>query len=231
MTKAQTALTEVAPLQAALTAATEAGDLDRLRDIKATAAALQKGARARGMGISDENKAAELVLRSERAMGQVLAQLKVEGRIGPGLATKGLAPADRKGLTPDKVVNPDFIPLDSLGVTKHDSSLWQRLAALSDHDFEALLAAKRSSVERIAKVDFYRLAAAVTDDRPDRERVKAVQELLGDEQIVPNGFPEFKAAAEALDVTQLTVEDLMELAAIVKSLATAYNAEKARRQA
>ena len=42
-------------------------------------------------------------------------------------------------------------------------------------------------------------------------------------------FEKWVAATNALDVTQLTEEELVRLAPLIKALADAYNAEKARR--
>lgn len=69
------------------------------------------------------------------------------------------------------------------------------------------------------------------DDRHPPERVKAVQALLGaePESDADRAFARFTAAAEALDVSQLTEDELIELAGIIRSLADAYNAEKERR--
>jgi hypothetical protein len=63
-------------MQAALARATENHDLAALKDVAAMAAAFQTGAKVRNLGIEAENQAAELVIRTERAMGVELRSMR-----------------------------------------------------------------------------------------------------------------------------------------------------------
>lgn len=82
MSTPSTALVTTEPLKQALALATEAGDIKALKEVHALASALRKGAQARGMGLEAENQAAEVVIRSERAIGLAIGELKASGRFG-----------------------------------------------------------------------------------------------------------------------------------------------------
>ena len=64
---------------------------------------------------------AELKLRAERKAGEMLA--------GEGFGRHG---GDRK--------SSDTASLDGLGIAKHQSSRWQRIASLPEGEFEAYIA-------------------------------------------------------------------------------------------
>jgi hypothetical protein len=96
------------------------------------------------MGIETENTAAEIVVRAERKMGAELLRMKWFGERDPG---------GRGGLADRVSVN-----LSALGIPDQQSSRWQRLARLSDEEFDYEIARARDLDERIARVNFYRLA-------------------------------------------------------------------------
>lgn len=217
------ALTTIGPLQEALALATEAGDIDGLRDIAATATAFQKGAKARGMGIDAENTAAEVVLRAERALGRTLDIMSEEGL----RRTRG-ANVQRPtsvGSTATERAEGDNLPgLSDLGITPKEAHLWRTLAAIPESEFEARFATVRDSGARIAKVDFYRLVKGKPAQKPEAER-----DMHGDGYTsVYTAF--HKAALDVLKgIDQMPEDELRDLAATIKQLVTAYNAERARR--
>lgn len=163
-------LTTVSPEAQAIAVAVEAGDISALKDMSAMASGLQKAAKARGLGIENENKAAEVVLRAERGIGQVLIGIKERGGLVTGklgARTDDPAPSTKRSRRREPLRDPEQFPtLDSLGIKPNQSSAWQQLARLPDDVFEGLLASKRDSVERIAKVDFYRLAEPAREYTP-----------------------------------------------------------------
>lgn len=139
-----TALEQISIAQQAL------GEAKTLPDIKAVhdwAETLRAGARARRMGIEAENGAAEIVVRAERKMGEELLRMKLFGERDPG---------GRGGLADRGSVN-----LQTLGIPDQQSSRWQRLARLSDEEFDYEIARAREQDEGIARVNFYRLARAL----------------------------------------------------------------------
>lgn len=81
-------LSTIAPLRQALALATQASDIPALQDVRAMGAALQKGAATRGLGVTAENQAAEVVIRAERAIGAVLIELKAAGMFGKASSGK-----------------------------------------------------------------------------------------------------------------------------------------------
>lgn len=215
------------PLSQALAVATEEGDIDTLRDIAATATALQKGARARGMGIEDENVAAEVVLRAERAIGQALIALKEQGAYGGGKMGQYRAgqprraidmDAFRKDLEAGKVVT-----LDTLGLTGNGAANYQALAAIPDPEFEARFGAAKATGARLSKVDFYRLVKSKTPKTPTDEQAH------GDAYTPVTSA--FLKASDALLTSMATVpeDELRDIGYAIRGLANAYNESKAAR--
>jgi hypothetical protein len=273
-----TALVPTEPLTAALALATEAGDIAALKDIRAMGTALTTGARARGMGIEQENKAAEVVLRAERGIGQALTALRDEGRFlqggfkkapnldavvaasRAGAATvKELAAAsgvpenkiatllstsaafERAGDNRWRLVESEIerreavTTLSEIGVSNTDSSNFQRLATLSDEEFEALLDQARESGRRIAKTNFY---AATSQPKPRGEYERPETPLDTD-------FENFRRGAFGIlgweidangaegptknGLLSFPEDGLRQTALIIKALAAAYNEARSAR--
>lgn len=223
-----TALVERSQMRSALAVATAAKDFDALRDVASMATALQQGAKARGMGVEQENAAAEVILRAEREIGRGLLDQRAAGLIQP-----------RGGQRSQTVENlpsvKDLLP----GVHQQYVAWWQKLADMPDDEFEGLLAYAVTKQERIAKVDFYRVAAAKGSSAgtPTREKNEAIEDsgfvalrlgiyrLLG-WQVDEDG----KGAPTRNGLTQLPADQLAEVKTLVESLAAAYGeAVRARR--
>lgn len=214
-----TALTTIGPLQEALALATEAGDIDTLRDIAATATALQKGAKARGMGLEAENTAAEVILRAERAIGRSILAMRAEGQ----LAARGASPSQWTSRDATSVKTLADIGLGS-GTDRNRVAEWQRLAEVPDAEFEARFGTIRDSGARIAKVDFYRLVKGKPERKPEAE-----QDMHGDG--LSAAMQTFERACRAIiaNIPTLPTDELTMLATDIRELADAYSAERARR--
>jgi len=96
-------------------------------------------------------RAAELKLRAERKLGELLAETEknkgTQGRIQEHIAGG------------DIVQPPDDTPtLTDLGVEKHQSSRWQTVASLPEEDFEAHVAETKEKGEELTTARVYRLA-------------------------------------------------------------------------
>lgn len=220
-------------LQSALALATEAGDVDALRDVRAMATALGKGARARGLGIDAENQAAEVVLRAERAIGQTLIALADQGLRAKGggavlfdplRSTTGHgAQGALRGRMPS-----DLPTLKDLGINNARQAWeWQQVARLPDDQFEDMLEEFRSSAKRIAKINFYN--AVKPKPAPGwREVAHAPSEEGGGST---QAFVNFRRAALALieHISQVPLDEMTEVAALIKELANAYNVERMKR--
>jgi N6-adenosine-specific RNA methylase IME4 len=110
----------------------EARRVDEVREIADKAAAIMEYAR-RAKNHDMEVDAAEIRIRAERRYGELLAELKAEGRFGDGR---------RKTINPEVLfpnAAPERVTLAEMGVTPNFSSKCQRLAALAPDRFEAKL--------------------------------------------------------------------------------------------
>jgi hypothetical protein len=105
----------------------EAFAVDEVKDIRDKAIAMEAYAR-QARNTEAERKACEIRLRAERRCGQLLSELeKAKGAIEPGT---------NRGLTPSHAATASK-PLADLGISRTQSSRWQKLAAIPDADFEA----------------------------------------------------------------------------------------------
>lgn len=226
MTEPTIALAPIAPLQQALALATEAGDMRALKEVHALASALRKGAQARGMGVQAENQAAEVVLRSERAMGQRLADMLTAGlRRASGKQTGRGQGKEVASLPPtiDEV-------LSDAGIKATPPMLqgWRLLSEVPDDLFEQMIVASRERAERLAKVDFYRAA------KPDAKAQDARREVM-EAWHAEDATPAYKAFAKATHtltaggMAELPTDELAEVGGLIRSLVEAYNAAKAAR--
>ena len=93
-----------------------AHQVDEVKDIRDRAAALEHYAR-QAINTDAERRAAEIRLRAERKAGQLLAKT-----IKPG--------------QPKKETSSPTTLLSDLGITRDQSSQWQKLGALSQNDFD-----------------------------------------------------------------------------------------------
>jgi hypothetical protein len=119
--------------EAACRALAECKSLDEVKSWADKAAALQaygRMAKDRTMEVD----AAEIRLRAERRLGEMLAAQKA----GEGLAKPGAKPRANSVVTNDRIPT-----LAEAGISKDLSSRAQKLAAVPEDEFEAELAAKR----------------------------------------------------------------------------------------
>lgn len=228
--KREYALTTLGPLQQALAAATAAGDINALKDVAAMASALKAGARARGMGIVSENQAAEVIIRAERSMGQVLISLAESGTYGRGVA--GGLRHGPESKTAQQVADGTLLTLEGMGLKAHEAFRFRLLGALSAEEFEALLDAKRDSEERIAKVDFYRAATPVEPQQSSvaKQARKNLREALHSEDDIPQVVA-WLAATDAL-ITLTDAIPIAELSAVgqkATEFVAWFNAQKSKR--
>lgn len=214
------AVATIAPLKRALALADEAGDIPKLRDIAAMAAALQKGAQARGMGLNAENQAAEVVIRAERAMGRILAGVE-RAKTGPK--------TDGEGSIADGNLTPFRQAMEDAGITYlKQAAQWQALAAIPDDVFEAKFGAIKEAGNRLAKVDFYRLVKG--GEKIAREARKDIAEAMHADDATPL-LVQFRKVAEQVtnEMAQFPTDELPEVAGLIKGLADSYNAVRAAR--
>jgi len=218
-----TAVATVSAAKRALAEATATGSIDAIRDVAAMAAALQKGARARGLGIDAENAAAEVVIRAERSIGAILLTVPRE-KTGPKSGHKGV-----KGSTSKDSPTPFEEAVAAAGLNPKSAHQFQRIASLSDADFETLVEALRGRSERLARIDFVR-AATPKPDKVAQEARSAILEAWHSEDAIPE-VVKFVAAADKLvaHTDALPEEELRVVGEAVIRVRDWYNAQRAAR--
>lgn len=112
---------QLAALEHAQRVLAEVSTFEDIKDIRDKAEAVRRYAASAELGLALQNKAAELKLRAERRAGQLLARLNLSG-------------GDRRSSSSESQLS-----LDDLGINKHQSSRWQREAAVPNEAFEQLL--------------------------------------------------------------------------------------------
>ena len=151
--------TGLAKYDAARYALSVAVEVDEVKDIRDKAAAMAAYARQ----AQDKELlqwATEIKVRAERRAGQMLAEMELK----PGVKSIG------------NVAVPIPQTLDEIGISKNQSSRWQKLAAVSNEKFEeAVSAAKEVAGEvttaYLLKVEKMGVAAALGDEEAVRAHV------------------------------------------------------------
>lgn len=114
-------------------AITEAHAVDEAKDIRDRAVAFEAYAR-QAMNTDAEREAIEIRIRAERKVGQLL-------KVGPkaaGILKKG------SKFPPSRDTRTEAQTLAQLGISYDQSSRWQKLADMSDDDFELAIGTKTS---------------------------------------------------------------------------------------
>jgi hypothetical protein len=229
-----TALVPAGQLSTMLALATEAGDITALKDIHALASALRRGAEARGMGLEAENQAAEVIIRAERAMGNLLLSIP--------RAPSGPKSAERspESWTDDGSTTLFREAVKEARLDPKTVHLFQQVAAMPEDTFEALIAELRALKQRISRVNFY------APERKPKD-VTEYERAVAAEAPTNSAFTQFRAGAYALlgwEVDEdgvgrggpevmltLPADELVEIATLIKALVGAYQQARAERAA
>jgi hypothetical protein len=118
------AMSALVKYEAMLHAIALAYEVDEVKDIRDKAAALEHYAR-QANNIEAERQATEIRLRAERKAGQLLAQME-----------KNKGGGDRKSDHRSYGTTGDQQTLASLGISRDQSSQWQKLGAVPDNEFD-----------------------------------------------------------------------------------------------
>jgi len=108
----------------------EARDLDDIMRLREMAQVAEQYAKAEKLGDEAVQYAQEIRVRAARKAGEVLRDLKTEGRLSHVPIT---------GPTSAKISGPRT-SLQALGIERNQSGRWQRMAAVPDDEFEAAVA-------------------------------------------------------------------------------------------
>jgi N6-adenosine-specific RNA methylase IME4 len=143
-------------LEAARALLAEASDLRTVVEIRDRAEAVRTYVSAAQHGLVLQNEAAELKLRAERKAGELLA---ADPAVGAG-----------KGPT-----------LGPLGLTKNDSSRWQRIASLPEAEFDAYIAEAHNERRELTTAGALKLAKRLlARDKPEAPHLRAVGDGMTD---------------------------------------------------
>jgi hypothetical protein len=135
-------MTSLTKYETARHALAEAHSMDEVKDIRDKAAAMQMYAQqAKDRELID--MATDIKLRAERRAGELLREMeKNKGTRGTGDANVGKSTGGRDNRPP---VDP-ALKLSDLGITKDQSSRWQKLAAMPEKQFEEKLASVKGDL-------------------------------------------------------------------------------------
>lgn len=186
-------MTGLIKYEAARTAIAECKAVDEVKQWADKAAAMQAYQRMAG-DKTLEIDAAEIRIRAERKLGELIAAQKSEFGLN-----KGGRPSEKTGSQHEPVSN--HVPtLSDVGVSKKLSSRAQKLAAVPEHEFEKEVGDWRERVEKEGKRVSARLEKAGEKAIQSQERQAADQETYG----------EFDPVAE-LEQAQKEIERLTQI--------------------
>jgi len=134
--------------QAARTALANARTVDEIKEVRDKAAAIRLYLKQAGESLEMQNDAAEIKLRAERRMGEILAKMELRG-------------GDRKSKSRDVILK-----LDNLGIAPMQSHRYQKIASLPKRDFESYLSEYREAKKEITTSAALKLAKQHTAQHP-----------------------------------------------------------------
>ncbi len=114
--------------------------IEQVKSLRDTAEAARIYARAANLGLEMQNRAAEMRLRAERKAGQLLSEMALPKGGRPSL----------------KLPSPASTGLSELGITKSQSSRWQKRASVPDDAFQDYLRQAKANGEEISAAGLLR---------------------------------------------------------------------------
>jgi len=141
----------------------EARSVEDLTDVADKADAVRLYLKRRGAGLDVQNRAAELKIRAERSVGTMLEDV-IQHQGGrptengnPGLPLNG---------SPDEKP----VKLADLGVTKKQSSKWQKLADIHDDEFDELCTRFREEEKELTTAGILSAVREPSAPKPQKQR-------------------------------------------------------------
>ena len=148
-------------LTAARRALAEAKTIDDLKSIRDQGhAALHWAKQQRDIGVDARNDAAEIVLRAERRLGEMLAEMPKQHGARPGDA--GL-----HDVTPQT--------LEEFGIDKAQSSRWQAEALVSDEQFAAWIAETREAEQDLTSQGLVKMGKEIKSQERTARKAAALK--------------------------------------------------------
>lgn len=177
------ALTKYDAARYALSVAVEVDEVKGIRDKAEAMAAYARQAKDTEL----VQWATEIKVRAERRAGQMLAEMpKATGKAGQFAGGNTIVPPVKEKTLAD------------IGITKNESSRWQKLAAVSDKQFEHAVAAAKEVAGEVTTAAMLRAAKADDLPKPAQDKPKSTKPAPA-ETPVPVVEPE----TEVPDYTEL----------------------------
>lgn len=155
-------MTGLVRYEAARHALQVARDIDEVKDIRDKAQAMAAYAK-QAQDTELVEWATEIKVRAERRAGEMLAEMKVNGSRHDGVNAKNLRESHD--------TTPEAPTLEKLGVSRDQSSRWQKLAAIPEDKFEEAVAAAKEVAHEVTTAAMLRVAAPPADS----ERVQKIE--------------------------------------------------------
>jgi hypothetical protein len=146
---AVTATTQLVTLEEATRMLAACRTVNEAKGVRDLAEAARVYAREAELGFEAQNYAAEIRLRAERRLGDILIEMAEEG----ARRTQATAKSN------------DLQSLDNLRIEPHESSRWQRLANMSRSDFEDYLKTAKAEGQPITLLGALRTQIARQSER------------------------------------------------------------------
>lgn len=144
----------------ARTAIEEARTVDEVKSIKDKAEAMRAYAKQVGESLEVQNNICEIKLRAERKMGEMLKEMpKQQGARGVG---KGV------GLH-------DVTPLKDIGIAKHESSRYQKIAELPKEKFEEIIEETKEAEKELTEALMLSTAKKIDREIEIKEQKEGIE--------------------------------------------------------
>jgi len=141
----------LARLESAVQLLAEMEEIDDVKLIRDQAEAMRIYARERDLGIEAQNHAAEIRIRAERRMGELLL------RMPKNHGARGVYPPSTDTTAPT---------LSDLGLSRDQASRCQRIARIPEDAFESHLARMRATGREVSAKSLLRLAVKLGAEKP-----------------------------------------------------------------
>lgn len=162
----------------ARTAIEQARSIDEVKDIRDRAEALRLYAKQAGETLEVQNSVAEIKIRAERRAGELLKDMdKAQGRRTDLLTSS--QPVTMLGQPPT---------LSEVGITRMQSSRWQRMAEIPEPEFEEHIARTKAANEELTSASVQRFAKDLERQERRAEILEAAAERPLDPPAPPYGL-------------------------------------------
>ncbi len=204
-------MTTLVKWEAAKSAITAAKSVDEVKQIRDKAEALRAYAKQAGESLDVQNDIAEIKLRAERRAGEIIREMpKAEAPAGPGRGHKN--PVERD----DTLSAPR---LSDLGISRDESSRWQKMASLPEERFEEHIARVKGKNQELTTAGVLRVARECNQEeereRPDDDGMeRVITDLVNQLREVEKGLsmyqsriPAFIAALSRVSEARKIIEE------------------------